>query len=53
MLKLAAEKKLHPMVETVPISEKGCAEAVSRVANGKIKYRFTLTDYDKAFGERK
>ena len=52
MLKLAAEKKLQPMVETVPISEKGCAEAVSRVANNKIKYRFTLTDYDKAFGSR-
>jgi len=49
MLKLAAEKKLYPMVETVPISAKGCAEAVSRVAANKIKYRFTLTDYDKAF----
>ncbi len=50
MLKLAAEKKLHPMVETIPISAKGCAEAVSRVADNKIKYRFTLTDYDKALG---
>jgi alcohol dehydrogenase (NADP+) len=50
MLKLAAEKKLHPMVETVSISEKGCAEAVQRVADNKIKYRFTLVDYDKAFG---
>jgi alcohol dehydrogenase (NADP+) len=52
MLKLAAEKQLFPMVETVSISEKGCAEAVSRVAHNKIKYRFTLTDYDKAFGAR-
>lgn len=52
MLKLAAEKKLFPMVETLPISEKGCAEAVSRVSENKIKYRFTLTDYDKAFGSR-
>lgn len=52
MLKLAAEKKLFPMVETIPISEKGCAEAVSRVSNNKIKYRFTLTDFDKAFGSR-
>ena len=50
MLKLAAEKKLFPMVETIPISPEGCAEAVSRVANNKIKYRFTLTDFDKAFG---
>lgn len=52
MLKLAAEKKLHPMVETIPISEKGCAEAVERVGNNKVRYRFTLTDYDKAFGPR-
>lgn len=50
MLKLAAEKKLFPMVETIPISAEGCAEAVERVKNNKVKYRFTLTDYDKAFG---
>lgn len=49
MLKLAAEKKLFPMVETIEISEKGCAEAVERVKNNKVKYRFTLTGYDKAF----
>lgn len=50
MLKLAADKKLSPLIETIPISEKGCAEAVERVKNNKVKYRFTLTDYDKAFG---
>ncbi len=52
MLKLAAEKKLQPMVETVSISEEGCKEAVTRVKDNKIRYRFTLTDYDKAFGAR-
>ena len=52
MLKLAAEQKLFPMVETIPISEKGCAEAVQRVADNKVKYRFTLTEYDAAFGKR-
>lgn len=52
MLKLAAEKKLFPMVETIPISEIGCREAVSRVATNKVRYRFILTDYDKAFGKR-
>ncbi|KIW12846.1 hypothetical protein PV08_08033 [Exophiala spinifera] len=52
MLKLAAEKKLFPMVETIPISEEGCKEAVTRVSNNKVRYRFTLTDYDKAFGPR-
>lgn len=50
MLKLAAEKKLFPMVETLPISEKACAEAVERVKNNKVHYRFTLTDFDKVFG---
>ncbi|KAJ2973067.1 hypothetical protein NUW58_g9035 [Xylaria curta] len=50
MLKLAAEKKLFPWVETIPISEKGCAEAVERVNKNKVHYRFTLVDYDKAFG---
>jgi len=50
MLKLAAEKKLFPLVETIPVSEKGCAEAVERLKNNKVRYRFTLVDYDKAFG---
>ena len=52
MLKLAAEKKLMPMVETISISEKGCAEAVEKVSKNNVKYRFTLTDFDKAFGKR-
>ncbi len=52
MLKLAAEKKIFPMVETVSISEEGCKEAVTRVQANKIRYLFTLTDYDKAFGPR-
>ena len=50
MLKLAAEKDLHPLIETIPISEKGCSEAVQRVKKNDVRYRFTLTDYDKAFG---
>ena len=52
MLKLASEKNLKPMIETLPVGEKGCAEAVERVANNKVKYRFTLVDYDKAFPNR-
>ncbi|KAL9619991.1 MAG: hypothetical protein Q9160_005460 [Pyrenula sp. 1 TL-2023] len=50
MLKLASQSKLFPMVETIPISEKGCAEAVTRVNDNKVRYRFTLTNYDAAFG---
>lgn len=49
LLKLAADKGIAPMVETVPISEKGCKDVVERVNNNKVRYRFTLTDFDKAF----
>ena len=49
MLKLAADKKLKPYIETLAISEKGCKEAVERVKVNDVRYRFTLTDYDKAF----
>ncbi|KAK0383731.1 hypothetical protein NLU13_9642 [Sarocladium strictum] len=50
MLQLAADKGLHPWVETIDISEKGCQEAVERVKENKVHYRFTLTGFDKAFG---
>lgn len=50
MLKLAAEKQLFPIVETIPISEQGCAEAVEKVKTNKVRYRITLTDFDKQFG---
>ena len=53
MLKLAADKNLHPIIETLPLSEKGCAEAVQRVKKNEVRYRFTLTDFDKAFPNRK
>ena len=53
MLKLAADKGLKPMVETLQISEEGCAEAVQRVDKNHVRYRFTLTGYDKAFPDRK
>jgi len=51
MLKLVSEKNLHPMIETLPISEAGCKEAVERVKVNKVHYRFTLTDFDKAFAD--
>lgn len=52
MLKLASEKNIKPMIETLDISEKGCAEAVERVKKNDVRYRFTLTGYDKAFGTK-
>lgn len=52
MLKLAADKGIKPWVETIDISEKGCQEAVERVKENKVRYRFTLTGFDKAFGTK-
>lgn len=52
MLKLAAEKNLHPMIETIPISAKGCSDAVQRLKKNDVRYRFTLVDFDKEFGPR-
>jgi len=52
MLKLASEKNIKSWVETIDISEEGCKEAVERVANNKVRYRFTLVNFDKVFGKR-
>ena len=52
MLKLASEKGIHPMIETLDISEKGCKEAVEKVKVNDVRYRITLTGFDKAFGRK-
>lgn len=50
MLKLASEKNVKPMIETIDISEKGCKEAVEKVKTNDVRYRVTLTGFNKAFG---
>ncbi|KAK0708117.1 alcohol dehydrogenase GroES-like domain-containing protein [Lasiosphaeris hirsuta] len=52
MLKLAADKGIAPMVETLDISEAGCKEAVERVEENKVRYHFTLTGFEKASGRK-
>lgn len=52
MLKLAAEKKIKPIIETLPVSEAGCKEGVEKVNDNRVRYRFTLVDFDKAFPNR-
>jgi alcohol dehydrogenase (NADP+) len=52
MLKLASEKGIKSWVETIKISANGCTEAVERVKNGDVRYRFTLVGYDEVFGKR-
>lgn len=50
LLQLAADKGVTPWVETIDISEEGCREAIERLKDNKVRYRFTLTGFDKAFG---
>lgn len=50
MLQLAADKDLKPWVEEVQIGEEGLKQAVTRMKKGDVRYRFTLTGYDKVFG---
>ncbi|KAL9045154.1 MAG: hypothetical protein Q9214_001763 [Letrouitia sp. 1 TL-2023] len=52
MLDLAAEKKIKPMIETIPISETGCRDATRNVKHNNVRFRHTLIDYDKAFPNR-
>ncbi len=49
MLKLAAKTGIKPWVETLQISEESCSEALTRCDKSDVKYRFTLTGFDKAF----
>lgn len=53
MLKLAAERGVRPWVEKIDISAKGCKEAVERVKENKVHYRFTLVGFGKEFGTEK
>lgn len=53
MLELASKQNIKSWVQTIPISAKGCSEAVTRVYNNdNVRYRFTLVDFDKEFGKR-
>lgn len=50
MLKLAAEKGIKSWVEEIEISKEGLKSALERLHANDVKYRFTLTGYDKCFG---
>ncbi|KUI69728.1 NADP-dependent alcohol dehydrogenase 6 [Cytospora mali] len=52
MLKLAAEKGVRPWVEKIELSERGCKEAVERVKENKVHYRFTLVGFAEVFGTK-
>ncbi|CCE64841.1 hypothetical protein TPHA_0J00170 [Tetrapisispora phaffii CBS 4417] len=50
MFELVKKNNIKLWVETLPIGEKGLHEAFERVENGDVKYRCTMVDYDKEFG---
>lgn len=49
MLDLVATSGMKPWVEEIPISEKGCHEALTRCDEGDVRYRFVFTEFDAAF----
>ncbi|KAH6684603.1 putative NADP-dependent alcohol dehydrogenase 6 [Halenospora varia] len=53
MLKLASEKGLKPMIETIDISEEGCKKAVEKVKVNDVRYRVTLIGFHEVFGTGK
>jgi len=50
MLQLAADKGVDSWVEEIDIGFDGLKTALTRLHNNDVKYRFTLTGYDKLFG---
>jgi len=51
MLDLAAKNGIKSWVEEVQIGEKELADAVQRLKKTDVRYRFTLTGYEKVFGD--
>jgi len=52
MFELASKNQIKSWVEEIDISEKGLKEALERLSKNDVRYRFCLTGFDKAFGER-
>ena len=50
MLKLAEEKGIKSWVEEIEISAEGLTDALTRLHDNDVRYRFTLTGYEKQFG---
>lgn len=50
LLKLVSENNIKIWVETLPVGEAGVKEAFERMDKGDVRYRFTLVDYEKEFG---
>ncbi|KAK6453716.1 alcohol dehydrogenase, class V [Scheffersomyces xylosifermentans] len=53
VLKLYADNGLKVWIEKLPISEANVKQALIRGVQSDVRYRFVLTDFDKAFNETK
>ncbi|EAZ63099.1 Alcohol dehydrogenase, class V [Scheffersomyces stipitis CBS 6054] len=52
LLKLYADNNLAPWIEKVPISEEGVHKVMDKISVSDVRYRFVLTDFDKAFDSK-
>ncbi|KAI0025011.1 alcohol dehydrogenase-like protein [Xylariomycetidae sp. FL0641] len=50
MLRLAADRGIKSWVESVPLSAENLTQTMLRLQKNDVRYRFTMTDYDKVFG---
>lgn len=49
MFDLAAKSGVKGWIEEIPISEEGIKVAVEKLRRNEAKYRYVLTNFDKAF----
>lgn len=49
MLELCAKKSVFPWCELIPVSKEGVAKGLEKTYNNQVRYRVTLTDYDKEY----
>lgn len=52
MLELAAKSGVKSWIEEIPINEEGIHTAVEKLKRNEAKYRYVLTNFDKAFPKK-
>lgn len=50
LMELATKHNFSPWVETIKVSEAGVSEGLTRLDQGDVRYRFTLTGFHEFFG---
>ncbi|SCU84534.1 LAFA_0D10484g1_1 [Lachancea sp. 'fantastica'] len=53
LMDLAVKHNFRPWVETIQVSEAGVSEGLTRLNDGDVKYRFTLTGFHEFFNTGK